>query len=139
MDTVDSDTLMSPLPTASVQTNVDPAILSSRNTHSENLRREAWQQLINQQLIEWGRDAGQFEDEGVEPPTRATVQRAIDVARKLSDAGLPAPNSVVPDANGGIVFERREKDCVAVIHVWDDGMVEYQRFHGTRLIERRPL
>ena len=101
--------------------------------------REAWQRLIDYHLIEWGWNTHQFEDDGIEPPSRDTVQLAIRVAEKLRDAGFPGPNSVVPDANGGIVFERREKDVVEVFHVWDDGTIDYQCFHGTRLIERRPL
>jgi hypothetical protein len=130
---------MSPSLIDSVRTNVDAETPSSRGGSPEVVNRDAWQRLIDYQLIEWGWDADQFEDEGIEPPTRDTIQLAIAVAEKLRDAGLAAPNSVVPDANGGIVFERRETDLAEVFHVWDDGTIEYQCFRGTRLIERRPL
>ena len=130
---------MSPSLIASVRTNVGAATPTSRGGSRDPANREAWQHLIDYRLIEWGWNTGQFEDEGIEPPTRDTVQLAIAVAEKLRDAGLSAPNSVVPDANGGIVFERREKEVIEVFHVWDDGTIEYQYFRGTRLIERRPL
>ena len=54
----------------------------------------------------------------------------------MKRAGSPPPTSVVPDANGGIVFERRRNNLSEVLHVWDDGKVEYQCFHGTDLIKR---
>jgi hypothetical protein len=136
MPTTKSSPLMSPPLIDSVFTNV-AATPSSRGVSSKIVHREAWQRLIDYSLIEWGRDTGQLEDEGIEPPTRDTIKCAIVVAEKLCDAGLPAPNSVVPDANGGVVFELRERDAIEVYHIWDDGQIEYQRFRGTRLIERR--
>lgn len=122
-----------------VGTNVDSATPSLRGVSPEAASRDTWQKLIDYQLIEWGWNPEQFADEGIDPPTRDTVQLAIGLAESLRDAGLAVPSSVVPDANGGIVFERREKDLAEVFHVWDDGTIEYQCFHGTRLIERRPL
>ncbi len=49
------------------------------------------------------------------------------------------PTSVVPDVNGGIVFERRENGITEVFHVWEDNTLEYQCFEGTHLVERRSL
>jgi len=134
-----SSPFLSPSLIDSVGTNVDAATPSSRGVSPEIVYREAWQRLIDYQLIEWGWDTDPFEDEGIEPPAGDTVQLAIALAEKLRDAALAAPNSVVPDANGGIVFELRDNDVIEVFHVWDDGTIEYQCFHGTRLIERRPL
>ena len=102
-------------------------------------RRQRWQMVIDRQLIEWGRDPARLADEGVDPPTKETIQRAIRLAEAFRDEGSPSPNSVVLDPNGGIVFERREKDLVEACHLWDDGAVEYQRFEGERLVERRKL
>ncbi len=95
--------------------------------------------LIDQKLIEWECDPSQLSDEGVEPPSGETILTAIEWAKHFRKDGKPSPDSVVPDANGGIVFERREKGVSEVLHVWDDGSVEYQRFHGTRLVERQML
>jgi hypothetical protein len=134
-----SNPLISPSLIDSIQTSVDAAKLSSRGVSHETVNPEAWQRLIDYQLNEWKWDTDQFEDEGIEALTRDTIQLAIAVAEKLRDAGLAPPDSVVPDANGGIVFERREKDVSEVFHVWDDGTIEYQCFHGTRLTERRSL
>ncbi len=89
--------------------------------------------------MSWLRDPHQLEDEGVEPPGRQTIETAIRLAQDSQQRGLPPPSSIVPDPNGGIVFERREGATAEVLHIWDDGSVEYQRFQGTRLVERRPL
>ncbi len=139
MPASNSSPFLSPSLIDSVGTNVDAATPSSRGVSPEDAHRDAWQRLIDYRLIEWGWDTEQLEDEGIEPPTRDTIQLAIALAEKLRDAALAAPNSVVPDANGGIVFELRKNDVIEVFHVWDDGATEYQCFHGTRLIERRPM
>ncbi len=126
----------SPLPDA-VATDVASETRSSRDYESAS--REKWQEAIDYRLIEWGRDPSQLEDEGVEPPTGQTIRLAIELAQAFRDAGLRPPDSVVPDPNGGIVFERREKGVCEVLHIWDDGTREYCRFQGTRLVERRTL
>jgi hypothetical protein len=122
-----------------VPTGVDTASPVTRDYGREDSSREAWQHLIDYRLIEWGRDPTPLEDVGVEPPSGEVVRLAVELAQAFRDAHFPPPNNVVPDPNGGIVFERRETDVSEAYHVWDDGTVEYQRFHGTRLVERRTL
>jgi hypothetical protein len=58
------------------------------------------------------------------------------MAQVFRDKGFTPPDSVVPDPNGGIVFERRAQEMSEVFHLWDDGTVEYRRFQSTRLVER---
>jgi hypothetical protein len=118
---------------------VSKALLDARDDERQRAARESWQDAIDRKLIEWGRTPSPLEDIGVDPPTKETIQRAIRLAEVFRDEGLPGPESVVPDPNGGIVFERREGDVAEVCHLWDDGTTEYQRFEGTRLVERRTL
>ena len=108
-------------------------------TGSLEANRQAWQHLIDYRLIDWGSNPNQLADDGVDPPSRETIDRAISLAKRFQQRGFPPPDSVVPDANGGIVFERREQDIAEVLHIWDDGTAEYQQFHGTRLVERTSL
>lgn len=107
----------------------------TRTREEEN--RAKWQAIIDYKLIEWGCSPGQLEDDGIEVPTGDNILRAIRAAEVYRDKGVSAPDTVVPDGNGGIVLERREEDVVEVLHLWDDGNLEYRRFQGTRLVERR--
>lgn len=127
-----------PLPSA-VGTNADTESPITRDDSADNEAPDHWQRLIDHELMEWASDPTKFDDDGIEPPSEQIVRLAIALAEHFRDQGLPAPDSVVPDPNGGIVFERRENGLCEVFHVWDDGTVEYQRFQGTRLVERRPL
>jgi hypothetical protein len=101
--------------------------------------REAWQDLIDRKLIKWLHDPMQLSDEGIEPPTGTILRLAIDYAEKFRDELLAPPSNVVPDPNGGIVFERRQGEFTEVFHFWDDGTLEYQRFVGTNLVERNAI
>lgn len=122
-----------------VSANVDSERPTVRDKDQVALFRQAWQQLIDRLCFDWGLNPQQFDDDGVEPPSRETIVRAIRVAQQQEKQGHPPPDSVVPDPNGGIVFERRELDITEVLHIWSDGGAEYQQFQGTRLVERMPL
>ena len=139
MQVAKANPFVSPSLLEAVQTDVDTQSPMTREQGPEDRSRASWQNLIDHKLIEWGRDPGQFDDEGVEAPTRETIRLAIVWAQALRDAGFAPPDNVVPDPNGGIVFERREKEVSEVFHIWDDGSVDYCYFRGTRLVERRTL
>ncbi len=98
----------------------------------------AWQQVIDGTLLLWLRDPELLADADVNPPTGAIIRTALDVAEKLKEDGLAPPDSVVPDPNGGIVFELRSGSIVESIHVWDDGQVEFMKFDRGKLVERTP-
>lgn len=123
-----------------LETKLSESLSSSMiDARREEARRDAWQRLIDGKLLAWLRDPGQLEDDGIDAPTATIVRLSLDWAEQWRDEGLPAPNSIVPDPNGGIVFERREGNVSEALHVWDDGSAEYMRFRGTQLVERLPL
>ena len=131
--------LLSPPVVNAVTSRTDTASQMTRDYGREDERRQQWQDLIDHKLIEWGCDPNQFAEDGVEPLTAVAIQRAIELATVLRDSGETPLFSVVPDVNGGIVFEYREGDAAYVFHVWEDGRVECCVFQGTSLIERWPL
>jgi hypothetical protein len=139
MLTVERTPFMSRISPKVVSTNADTDSPVTSTDADSQAARAAWQRLIDFSLIEWGRDRDRFTDEGMEVPDAQILGLAIDVAERFRDQGYPAPDSVVPDPNGGIVFERRENGSSEVVHVWDDGHVEYMRFEGTRLVSRETL
>ena len=130
---------ISPALIQAVPTRIDTEAPVTRDGNRDHAARAKWQALIAKKLMEWLRDRAQFEDEGVDAPNRTIVRLSIDLAEQYRDEGRPAPDSIVPDPNGGIVFERGDNGVSEVIHIWDDGVVEYQQFHGCRLVERHPI
>jgi hypothetical protein len=111
----------------------------SANGAAVSSHQTAWQQIIDDKLIEWGRNPASLYEDGLEAPLPQVVRRAIEFARAVAGAGYPPPTSVVPDPNGGIVFERKENGQTEEYHFWDDETVDYCRFEGTRLVERRTV
>jgi hypothetical protein len=119
------------------QTSADVNAPLSSEMH-EN-RREGWNKVIDGYLIEWGYNRNALKDEGIEPPTKEAMEQAFRWVQKCQAHGMALPTSVVIDPNGGIVFERRRNDVTEAMHFWDDGSVEYMRFVGNQLAERRLL
>ena len=124
---------------APVSTGADTQ--SSMLIHSAKTSRNhhVWQQLINRTLLRWLENPTLVEDEYIAAPSRQIIRLALDLAERCRDSGIDAPDRIVPDPNGGFVFERMEDSRSEVLHVWDDGSVEYMHFVGTRLVERRPV
>ncbi len=124
------------MPETKFSESLSPSMIDARRDED---RREAWQRLIDRKLLEWLHDPNQLEDEGIDAPTATIIRLSLDLAERFREEALPAPDSIVPDPNGGVVFERREDEVSEVLHIWDDGSVEYMRFRGTQLVERQPL
>jgi len=101
-----------------------------------------WIRIIDNVLVEWGRDAGSLQDDEVTVPSRHAIARAIELAQALRQAGLPAPARVAPDGDGGIVFEYwvgAHGELVGVVEVTEDGGVFVARYRGTKLETREQL
>jgi hypothetical protein len=98
-----------------------------------------WEDVIHGRLAEWNRDPVVLDDEGVEPPSREIIGRAIRLAHYLSSRHVPAPQRIVPDGNGGIVFEWFQDSTTESIEISDEGTLEYLRFVGDRLAASEPL
>jgi hypothetical protein len=110
-------------------------------TPTERDDRQRWLDLIDHPLIDWVLDSSQWDEPDIVTPSKATVKQAIFLATRLSDLGLPAPTRVVPDAHGGIVFERKEPGLFESIRVSAEGQVDHRVFQDCRLVlqERWPV
>jgi hypothetical protein len=129
-------TLISAVLRDAVSTRADSV---SPITANDDSGADAWQQAIDYQLVEWGRDPDALADEGIDPPARAVIARAIEWARRWRDLGTEPPTRVTTDPNGGVIFERRVGNITGIVHFWVDGSVEVRQFQGTRPILRREL
>lgn len=96
--------------------------------------RPAWDEVIDRKLIEWGRLPEPTGDD-FDPPSDLVIARAMLLAVKHRDLGLDAPDRVVLDPNGGVVFEFGAGPNSRTLQVWDDGEVESRRFEGGKLVE----
>ena len=95
---------------------------------------ENWKAIIDHRLIEWGRDPSQLDDEGTITPSKQTIQFAIALAWMWRNMGLPAPNRVVPDSHGGIVFEFHQSNLREVFRLSQDISLEYSVFENSRIV-----
>ena len=77
---------------------------------------DQWQRLT-EQLTNWRCNPDQLDEERTVTPSWDTIQLALDLATWMSKRGLPAPTRIVPDADGGIVFERQKKDAFESIRI----------------------
>lgn len=136
MPTTDLEMSLTRALPAAVQTNADASSHAFFESEREPGYQRLWDRLIDRTLIEWGSHPEKLSDDDVDPPSAEIIRLAIDWATRCKEVGFPPPDRVVPDANGGIVFQRSENDLSEVFHIWDDRTVEYRRFQGTRLVDR---
>ena len=101
--------------------------------------QEGWQRIIDADLVEWGRDPSQLEDENITAPSRVIIARASALAIGLRDEGWPPPNRVVPSGDGGIVLERWSGSVFESIEVRDDGAIVVSLFEDSRLVATEQL
>jgi hypothetical protein len=119
-----------------IETGVVDAQSLALDAKGKAVERRRWDEIIDQRLIEWGRDPSQLNDDGVVPPARDVVRRACQLAAAMRDSGLPAPSRVVPSGEGGIVFERQVGPTFTAIEVQHDGTIEVRAFHKSKMVTR---
>ncbi len=127
-----SESIRSPIETRAV----DESVLSSGEFHANQV---GWKQVIDDQLIEWGKDPSRLEDDGIEPPSGAIIGLACDLVRTMRDKGLPPPLRVVPDGDGGIAFEWKNGPVFQTIEIEEDGSIELITFENSRLVSRQRI
>jgi len=102
-----------------------------------NPATEAWQNLIDHKLIEWSRDPSMLEDDGIDAPSGETIRDAINLANFWKKQGWPAPTRIVPDSDGGIVFELEDNDVFCSYRLSLDRTLEHCVFQDMRLVRRK--
>lgn len=80
-----------------------------------------------------------LEDEGIVPPSYPIVRKALSFSHTLMARGWAAPLRVVPNAEGGVVFERKDNDFFEEIEIDLDGTAEIRAFRDFKLIVRKPF
>jgi len=49
------------------------------------------------------------------------------------------PDRIVPDADGGVVFEEVSVDATRTLHIWNDMSSEYYSVQDGHVVERWPV
>ena len=95
---------------------------------------QAWQQVIDSKLVEWGRHPERLEEDDLIPPTPLALRVAVELAIKRRDGCHVPPMRVVPDRDGGIAFERSEGDWTTTIIVSSSGTMEILHWSGSKIV-----
>jgi hypothetical protein len=103
------------------------------------LDHEKWSRLINEPLIDWGKDPSKVADEGIVPPSVELITFALRYAMHMRDQGYRPPDRVVPNGDAGIAFERWEGSIHEVLEFESDGIVELLSYRHSRLENRLEL
>lgn len=132
MSTACDDALMlTGAPRAVRTTAATDDTLATQHSHCR-----AWQNIIDEKLIEWGRDPKRLEEPELIEPSRAAIDRAIRIALRLRDEDAPPPTRVVPDGDGGIVLERWNDRLTVSIEIDREGRIEIVRCRDRQVIDR---
>ena len=98
-----------------------------------------WSQILKKTLLEWYSSPAPFKDEEFPPPSRVALWDAIVLARLLERQRQPAPTSIVPSVDGGVVLERRDRSYLFIIEVLNDGRIEEIVFKNGKISSRNVL
>lgn len=97
-------------------------------------RSDGWRSIVDE-LARWGSSPQRFDADNPKPADRL-IDGAIELAMQLADCGVPVFERVHADGDGGIVFERRRQDKKSVLHIWEDGKVEWFTFRNGKIEQR---
>ncbi len=122
-----------------VPTHAADAQMLASAEHERERNRDAWQRLIDDYLVEWGRDLTQLAEDDLVAPSRELIDFACDVAIACRDDGSQAPIRVVPDGEGGVSFEWHDGPEFLSLDLREDGTIWLSVFNDSRRREHRQL
>lgn len=99
---------------------------------------EDWRRF-DLQLTHWERQPDELEDEGVEPPSSEALLLIREVSSALQELDVEPPLRIVPNCDGGAVFEWRDAPLLWLLEVERDGSLELSVFRAARLVTRYRL
>ena len=98
--------------------------------------RAAWNRVVDEQLIPWGNGRADV-DPDLLPPSPSSIRSAAVLAHRFRDAGERPPTAVLPNGDGGVLFEYRTGRLASVqLEVLHDGDVERTEYDDAGLVGR---
>ena len=83
--------------------------------------------MIDHVLIPWATKGVEVDDD-LRPPSAVSLRAAATLVCQWRDVGLPPPTAVLPDGDGGILFEQRAGRTSIQFYVLHDGVVEVSHY-----------
>jgi hypothetical protein len=117
---------------------MEDRVLASALNVEERVSAE-WDAIVDHKLIEWGNDQSAFQDEGLIGPTNQAIQKAHALVSFMRSNDWPLPTGVVPDGEGGIVFENRHEPTYQRIEIEPTGKMCLVTFRNCHLVSRDPV
>lgn len=132
---------LSPAPFIYPSTTVADEETMSGSVESEKNCAEGWRAIINEHLLTWWvRGTPDVADEDLEPPTKAVIDLAIKIATAMSqEKQIAPPLRVVPNGEGGLVFERWADQVFERFELRRELSMEYTVFKNNTLVDRKSL
>ncbi len=125
-----------PIPTGALE---DAGLMIADPKQAAN--RETWRQVTEKVSMMRFIAFPDLEAEGLLPPVARAIEEALTVVGIITKIGtFPPPSRVLPNGEGGIVFERWEREAARLerIEVSGNGRVELSLFdHGKRIAHHR--
>lgn len=110
--------------------------LGQRRLSEEDLR--AWR-AVGERLKALEQYPAELDEEGLEPPSAEVLPLVEQVALVLRDHGVDPPLRVVPNGEGGVVFEWRDQPFFWSLDVEKEGALALSIFRNARLVSRHHL
>ena len=115
------------------QQSSSEAISDSALASSEKLTyRASWDEVINL-LLSWLSNPEPVEYEELSPINKNTLRSTLDFCYDFAEE-FPAPISVAPSVDGGVVFEWRYGDVLREIEFTDVGKAELTEMNAEKVI-----
>jgi hypothetical protein len=111
---------------------------TSRQSAATSDSQVQWQ-TVTAQLEKWKSDPDAVADEGVLPPSATLLACAQDVAGVLRGAGVDAPDTLMTNGDGGVVFRWQLHGRTWSIEMDVDGSVESSLIGDGALLWRHSL
>ena len=105
---------------------------------SVNEDQAGWQRVL-ELLSAWDGKQSLRDEDGIEWPAPAVVELARRLAISLQRQKFRPPTRLVPNGEGGIVFECQQERDLQTIEIEADGAIELCRFNDAKLTDRRRI
>lgn len=110
----------------------DSDILAT-NTLGRDEEKALWSSIVDQPLIDWGLHPGNVDEDGLVSPAGEAIATAYGLVDFMRQEGEPVPTAVIPDGEGGIVFENKVDPIYQRFEIDNSGRLMFLEFENCKL------